>query len=73
MSKYFREEDHPRDKDGKFTDGTGQNSSGGSTSSHHMVVPHAYKFNRRNTENHMDHAKEMKLNQKQYEIPDEKQ
>lgn len=68
MSKYFREEDHPRDQDGKFTDGTGQNTSGGSASIHKMVVPHAYKFNRRNTENHMDHANEMKLNQKQYEI-----
>lgn len=25
MTKYFREEEHPRDKDGKFTDGNGTN------------------------------------------------
>lgn len=74
----FDENNHPRDKGGKFTDGTkGYDSrddfkrvidraTGKVLST--VSVPSAAKFNRLNTKNHIRHAKELGYkNQAEYE------
>lgn len=73
----FDESKHPRDEDGKFTDGSKtyyrQNASYEdilATDKRASVanVPTAVKFNRLNTKNHIRHAKELGYkNQAEYE------
>lgn len=73
----FDESKHPRDEDGKFTDGSKtyyrQNASyeeilATDKRASSANVPTAVKFNRLNTKNHIRHAKELGYkNQAEYE------
>lgn len=73
----FDESKHPRDEDGKFTDGSKthyrQNASyeeilAADKRASVANVPTAVKFNRLNTKNHIRHAKELGYkNQTEYE------
>lgn len=72
-NKIWDESKHPRDADGKFTDGTVDEQleqtektvpstpkeEGNLSKSEKLIAPVAYAFNRLNTKHHISHAKEM--------------
>ena len=83
MAKEWEESKHPRDDDGKFTDGAGvsklemaneiysdtpEEDSKTLNRVDKVNPPKAYSFNRLNTKHHKDHAKAMGFkNTKEYE------